>query len=48
MPTVEAMLNLRASIPNGTPKQALDHWIATERIRPRQHQAGVVTLHARR
>ena len=48
MPTVEEMMNLRTSMPNGTAQQAVDHWIATGRIRPRQHQAGSVSLHARR
>jgi len=46
MPTVEEMINLRASMPNGTAEQAVNHWISTGRIRPRQ-QAGVVSLHAR-
>src|SRR3569833_2075398 len=47
MPTVEEMMNLRTSMPNGTAEQAVNHWIATGRIRPRQHQAGTVSLHAR-
>jgi hypothetical protein len=37
LPTLEEMLKLQASMPNGTPRQALDHWIETGRIRPKQH-----------
>ncbi|HTM18141.1 MAG TPA: hypothetical protein VL135_14605 [Terracidiphilus sp.] len=44
MPTVEEMMNLRASMPNGTAEQAVNHWISTGRIRPRQQ---AVSLHAR-
>lgn len=36
MPTLEEMQKLQASMPNGTPEQALDYWISTGRIRPRQ------------
>ena len=46
MPTVEEMMNLRTSMPNGTAEQAVNHWISTGRIRPRQ-SAGPVSLHAR-
>ena len=41
MPTLEEMLQLQASMPNGTPEKALEHWISTGRIRPRQQPDGV-------
>ena len=34
MPTLEEMLKLQATMPNGTPEKALEHWISTGRIRP--------------
>jgi len=36
MPTLKEMQKLQASMPNGTPQKALDHWISTGRIRPRR------------
>jgi hypothetical protein len=33
MPSFEEMQQLQATMPNGTPEKALDHWISTGRIR---------------
>jgi hypothetical protein len=41
MPSFEELLQLQASMPNRTPKQALDHLLSTGRIRPRQQAGGV-------
>jgi len=40
MPTLEEMQKLQASMPNGTPEKALEHWISTGRIRPKQPADG--------
>jgi hypothetical protein len=34
MPTLEEMQKLQASMPDGTPEKALNHWISIGRIRP--------------
>jgi len=45
MPTLKEMQALQASMPNGTPEKALEHWIATGRIRPKDPRLNDDALH---
>ena len=40
-PSLEEKQNLQASMPNGTPERALNHWIKTGRIRPIRPAGGI-------
>ena len=41
LPSLEEMQNIQASMPNGTPEQAPDHWISTGRMRPNRPADGI-------